>query len=358
MRIRAYAQGLKELGVPVEVWAGYSSSFNRKKYNSVVTGEWKGIPFRVLSGTTRYINSVLWKAMVWFMANLRLLVLFGKHRNADIQWVAYMPEPSGLWWSIRFAQFFWNIPLNLIETELFSLVSNGKKQRFYQKLEALKRRVSDRILVLTPELEQAYRQYEGKAEILRITPLVAELGPLLSIHTHTPKTLGYFGTFGEKDGVDTMLSAFSAARRQMPDLTFVLSGRADVIPDTWPEGVSYTGPFPLNSLAERLQSCDTLILNRRDDAYSRHGFPIKLAEYTASGIPVLLCDFPFYREFFSDDEVWYFKPDSAADLSRAILARYSHPEKAQRMAQNARNICLQRFSPRATANELLEHLRT
>lgn len=356
MRIRSYALGLQEIGVPVEVWAGYSSAFNQQKFNTLALGTWKGIPYRILSGTARFRHFLPWKGIIWLLANLNLLLLLRKKRNQNIHWLAYMPLPSGLWLAMRLASRCWNFSFTLIETELFSLSTEGKKRKFYQELEARKKQVASRILVLTPQLEQAYLSLPGRAQIRRITPVVAELDALLRIQCPESKTLGYIGTFGVKDGVDTMLRAFETARIHRPELKFHLSGKAAQVPEAWPEGAEYTGAFRADKLPELIQSCDTLILNRRNDAYSQHGFPIKLAEYTASGIPVLLCDFPFYREFFSEEEVWYFKPDDASDLARAILARYSHPELALRMADAARFKCKQLFSPQATASELIEIL--
>lgn len=356
MRIRAYARGLKELGEQVEVWSGYSSSFNRARYNRNIRGEWRGVPYMQLSGTVQYKPTRFFKIGVWLRANSMLLWKLFRERKKGNIYLAYSPNAIGLLWAMRLSKMLFGQEFVFIETEFYSKLQTGVDTSGMSKLEHFKKQFAKQILVVTPALEEAYGALPGKAKVDRIAPVVAELDRFKTLQLQPTYTLGYVGTFGDKDGIPNLLKAFEMARKEMPQLQIQLMGKPEIDPGPLPEGASMTGSFLTEDLPALLSQCDTLIVNRKDDPYSRHGFPIKLAEYTASGIPVLLCDFDFYHHFFSAQEVWYFHPDDALSLSRCIIERYAHTELAAAKAQKALLQCQKYFSHTAAARELLEKL--
>ncbi len=354
MRIRAYARGLKELGEQVQVWSGYSSSFNRPGYNRKVRGEWRGIPYLQLSGTTGYKRALYFRTWVWLRANLFLLWMLFRERKKGNAYLAYMPSTKGLLIGMRLAKVLFGQEFVLIETEFYSQLQTGVDTARLSKLEQFKKRFAKQILVVTPELEKAYGALPGAASVSRIAPVVAELDRFSSLGLKNTHTLGYVGTFGDKDGIPTLLKAFESARKQIPQLRLQLMGKPEADPGPLPEGASMTGSFLTEELPALLAQCDSLVVNRKDDAYSRHGFPIKLAEYTATGIPVLLCDFDFYHQFLTEQEVWYFKADDPEALCGAILNRYANEEIAGKKAAAALLKCQQHFSHTEAARELVE----
>jgi glycosyltransferase involved in cell wall biosynthesis len=58
--------------------------------------------------------------------------------------------------------------------------------------------------------------------------------------------------------------------------------------------------------------------------------------YVALGIPVVAADLPTIREYFSEDELLYFRAGDSGALARALVEVASEPERAAERAANAR----------------------
>ena len=72
---------------------------------------------------------------------------------------------------------------------------------------------------------------------------------------------------------------------------------------------------------EALSGADIFVLPSRSE-----GHPLGLIEAASIGLPSLVSNIPELREFFNDDEVFYFNPDSIVDFGQALeicLSKYS-----------------------------------
>lgn len=64
--------------------------------------------------------------------------------------------------------------------------------------------------------------------------------------------------------------------------------------------------------------------------------PLKLFEYMASGLPIVLSDLPSLREIIKDGETGlFYKPDDAKSLSEALRESLANPVKSEAMAEAA-----------------------
>ena len=63
--------------------------------------------------------------------------------------------------------------------------------------------------------------------------------------------------------------------------------------------------------------------------------PVKLAEYLASGVPVIATSIPALRDWLTEEEACFVPPDDASAMAEAIQELLANPEWAQRLAQKA-----------------------
>ena len=342
------------MGHQIEILVGYCTKANSSGLNSSSVGIWSGIPFRYLSNTTKYHPNRFYKLWIFLKSTLVLISTIFKARRTKKLWIVY----GTTWYDFLFVLplFQWtDQKIAVIYTELPSLLSRSLSSRL---LERILIKYSDSVLVVSQPL-YSYLTKAG-ADVVKIIPIVAEENRFSKIKYRNRFTIGYLGTFGSKDNVNFIIQGFLEAKKVIPDLTLRLMG---FIPDdaelrnieklvSVTSGISYSGALESGEIPKELAQCDTLIMNRTDTPYARAGFPIKLAEYLATGIPTLVTDFEEYHDYISEDVVYFYQPDNLDDFVSKILHRYAHEEEAVAKAAYAKKTVPSIFGEEKAAREL------
>lgn len=84
------------------------------------------------------------------------------------------------------------------------------------------------------------------------------------------------------------------------------------------------------------------------------GLPIKMFEYMACGIPIIMSDFPYWRELLKDYDCCIFvDPYNNEAITRAIDFFVNNPEIAKNMGRNGRKAIEERFNWNSEAIKML-----
>jgi glycosyltransferase involved in cell wall biosynthesis len=87
-------------------------------------------------------------------------------------------------------------------------------------------------------------------------------------------------------------------------------------------------------------------------------YPVKVFEYMAAGLPIIVSDFPLWRRLFEDVKCAIFvDPRDASALARAMEWILANPEEAERMGARGRDAVRQRFNWQAEAKKLVSFYR-
>ncbi len=165
-------------------------------------------------------------------------------------------------------------------------------------------------------------------------------------------TVGYLGSFGEKDGVNGIIHSFKEATKKMPELKLKLIGYNSHNKETKLElkknklngQVERSGQITYEKVPTWLAKCDVLVMNRTNHEYSHYGFPTKLGEYLATGIPTIctkVSDIEKYLVHTKDS--YLIDADNAEQLTQAILKRYEHYTDFNTMGQHGKQVAKSMF---------------
>lgn len=87
--------------------------------------------------------------------------------------------------------------------------------------------------------------------------------------------------------------------------------------------------------------------------------PVKLLEYMAVGLPVIVSDFPYYRQYVENNNCGIMvNPLRPQELADAIQWLLDHPENAEIMGKRGRNAVHEKYNWHGEAQKLIDLYRT
>lgn len=85
--------------------------------------------------------------------------------------------------------------------------------------------------------------------------------------------------------------------------------------------------------------------------------PLKIFEYMAAGVPMIVTNLPSLREVLTDETAKFIPPDDVPALAQAIKELKDHPEEARALRLSARRDAEERFSWEARARGILSFIQ-
>lgn len=233
----------------------------------------------------------------------------------------------------------------------------------YAVLEWIGSRVFTRIVAATPHI--ASRFPEHKTVLVQNFPMLDELSaPRCVSYTKLPEQFAYIGGITVYRGAREMVDAIAGLHRD--NVALQLAGRFD--PQKLAEEVkarpgwqkvNYLGWVNRDGVAEILSTARAglVILHPRENYLL--SYPVKLFEYMAAGLPVIVSDFPLWRQIVEEAGcgllVDPLDVDAVTDAMRWIL---DHPEQAEQMGKRGRQAVTVTYNWEREAEKLVEFYRS
>lgn len=271
--------------------------------------------------------------------------------------VAYFYSPNALFIPLYIACRMRGIKVVIEKTELDSIKPFENYKDLLNKLlyridELLAERLSNQIIVISDRLKSIYSD----------SKLVGAFVPYHSLHEYQePKsnkfTIGYFGSFGGKDDVNTLLEAFQILKEKQLRVQLKLIGN---LPNKYSyirnnEDVLIRSEVESNQINEELVSCDVLIAIREKTDYADYGFPSKLAEYLATGRPVICTPSSDIPRLLKDEENALFTEfGNSRELAKNIEFVLNNPEIAHTIGLKGRTWALNNWHPDVVLKEWMD----
>jgi glycosyltransferase involved in cell wall biosynthesis len=210
------------------------------------------------------------------------------------------------------------------------------KDYFYLQLEKVSMRIckslASLVVVISSKLERGSRGC-----VLRI-PALVDCARFESGHAGwLPERMGrkegswivYSGTLSAHAGFRFLIEAMPFVLQRVPDANLVLAGYAGELPESpqtiiqkqgLQHAVHYLGMLDSAEVVNLLAGADVLVMPKDSTSMNEFGFPSKLAEYLASGRPVVSTRVSDIPEYLSHGKnACLCPPGDAKALAQAIV---------------------------------------
>jgi glycosyltransferase involved in cell wall biosynthesis len=156
--------------------------------------------------------------------------------------------------------------------------------------------------------------------------------------------LVYSGAIAYRNGLDLVIEALRLLEDEFPALRFRIIGdgpaRESLVQLAEDLGVAgridFVGVVPNHEIPGLVGGAAAGVSAQREDTFGSLVFSMKVAEYAALGLPVVCSGIATMRHYFDDDELMFFEPANARDLSRAVRDLLINPAAAEERAARSR----------------------
>ena len=226
----------------------------------------------------------------------------------------------------------------------------------------------DGVFVISNKLTQYIGQY-NKA-VKKLVTLV----DLVFFRSDKPSPypfpyIGYCGTIsGNKDGVPILIEAFASITARFPELKLVLVGNNSNkagIKETMDaidkckvaDKVIFTGLIERDMMPVILCNAEILVVSKPDNEQNSGNFPIKIGEYLATGVPVVVTSVGEIPLFIKDGESGYLAiPGSADSFAKKMEEALDNKDKAKQAGLNGRKIAEENFDYKKVSKIMADYI--
>ena len=152
------------------------------------------------------------------------------------------------------------------------------------------------------------------------------------------------GTLNLHYGVDVLVEAFAILHDRHPNARLEIYGDGDAVPvirrrisDLGLESVTtFDGRYlPQREALECVLGASVGVVANLGHPRNHAALPVKLLEYVAMGIPVVTSDLAAIRDYFTEDEVWFYPPGDSEALAAGLIEVATHARSASARAKRA-----------------------
>ncbi len=220
------------------------------------------------------------------------------------------------------------------------------------------------ISVISTYLYEKQENYIDRIPV-ELIPISAEN---LFIHLKaTPKKqfhLLYSGTYGDKEGLPTLIEAFAEFSQYTDSARLIMTGNCpETIVDLLKKKlgslsrVKLTGRLDDESYYQTLADADVMLMTRTNSAFSNAGFPYKLGEYLATKNPVVCTDTSDISLYLKHMEsAMIVPPDDAKAIYHAICQLYDNSDLSTKIGENGWEVCRTYFNPNVNSRKFYDLL--
>jgi glycosyltransferase involved in cell wall biosynthesis len=157
-----------------------------------------------------------------------------------------------------------------------------------------------------------------------------------------------------KDGVDILIKAFELIASDHPQLRLYIAAFMEfdgvkmkqlISQSKFADRIIYLGELDRQLIPELLLNAESLLLPRPNSLQAEYGFPTKLGEYLATGVPVCATNVGEIPYYLTDNiSVFFAEPGSVESFASSINRVLVDKNNAQKVGENGRQIANKNFN--------------
>lgn len=226
----------------------------------------------------------------------------------------------------------------------------------------------DGLFVISDKLKNIISTYNKNVEKILT---VVDIGFFSSIgkRKYDFPYIAYCGNMGsKKDGLPVLLEAFAWLTKDFPLHNLVLIGNSSndhemenikgkINQLNIQDKVIFTGFINRDCMPQLLCNADLLVVSKPDNEQNSGNFPIKIGEYLATGVPVVVTKVGEIPKFIKDGFSGYLaEPDSPYSFYKKMEEALSNKEKSLEIGLNGKKIAEEQFDYRIQSDNMIKYI--
>ncbi|MDQ0476441.1 glycosyltransferase family 4 protein [Chryseobacterium sp. MDT2-18] len=367
-RILTYAKGLVENGVEVDIYVFFPS--DREPNHFSVDGVIDGINYH-------YPNTRLYPSHVFFrkISHIYFLIISAykylkKHKknHFDVTILSsdffrilyfYVPILKTINTKAIFIADEYPVPMRVHLKEELPKLHKFLLRTILQQV--------DGMIFITGKLESFYRSIVLKPSF--ILPSLTDFSRFSTVVKND--VLDYICYMGSlelsKDNVDNIIEAFNLVKNKYPDLELHLYGTPNrndlqilerIIDESdLRERVFLKGIISNNKVSPILSASKLLVSSQPDTKRAQGGFPTKLGEYMATGVPMLVTNVGEISKYVKHGvNGWLAEPSNVIDYASKMEYILDNYSEALDVAENGKKYVYKNFDAKLITKEMIHFL--
>lgn len=227
----------------------------------------------------------------------------------------------------------------------------------------------DAIALMTKTLLRHYESFPEPRPMLFHLPMTVDLERFKEVkvqpNSFIKPYIAFVGTMNDnKEGVSILIKAFYEIKDLQNDLKLYLVGpwhydtqeHLRLIKNFKLEDrIFWMGEYSREIIPSILQNAELLVLPRPDSKQAQGGFPTKLGEYLATGVPVCTTTVGEIPYYLKDGKSAYFaEPGQITSFANAMLKALNNREEATIIGINGRKVAETHFNKDKQSKYLFE----
>ena len=224
--------------------------------------------------------------------------------------------------------------------------------------------------VISNTLGEYYKEFNPTAKLLHL-PMTVEMSRFDLIKKESSVDyVGYCGTLNcKKDGVDILVRSFIKIMDDFPNLELRIAGPLTPVTDYHTilniinksnaiKRVKLLGLYDRNEIPSFLKNSKLLALSRPKSKQAEGGFPTKLGEYLATGVPVCVTNVGEITQYLTHKESAYIaEPNSVKSFADVMRMALENPD-SKKVGNNGKIVAENQFSSKVQSKRLYKFLGT
>lgn len=372
-------EGLNDLGVSLQILVigNYQSKAEQEKFQTVsningieikyvtskiVVGIWQrrfykyiGKHLQAISINKKIRNEVQnFDGILWPENDLKVWKIITSISNKSCQIISEMSE---------FLDIHQYNKGNALETRVADAKQAYFEKTYIQKLDGL--------ILMTKTLMAHYSVFSKHPPLLHL-PMTVDLERFQK-QKYPPSEfkspyIAFVGVMNNaKDGVNILIESFHKISNDFPELNlYLVGGRNYDTPShlerikelKLKERIKWVGEYPRDSIPAIICNARLLVLPRPDSKQAQGGFPTKLGEYLATGVPVCATNVGEIPDYLKDGEsVFFAEPASVDSFANSMQLALVNLEEAKKIGTNGRKVAENQFNKDIQSKLLYSYLK-
>ncbi len=326
-------------------------------------GQYKGVEYVTIGADIRPGLSVLIKGPKYFLDGMRYLKANRRKNHKNVLYVYDYPNTDNFLLILYAKISGYKVVFYIIE----DIAHQTNAPDFFAKLKNLSARLFCRMMPMFTDaamvvsnglLEKISAVSKGRSPVT-MDPVTVDFRHFDSLERTSRESVNVFygGTFGEKDGVEYLIGGFEQACRKHDNIKLILTGKGDaaqmdkimalVAASDFRERILYKGYLPDEDYYAEVYDSNILCMTRTSSAYANAGFPYKLGEYLATGVPVIASNVSDISMYLQDKKnAVIIEPDSSTAVADAIEYLLTNRTNAETIGAAGKEVAKQNFDVR------------